>query len=303
MNWLAALFTLGYAGQAGLLVVLGTETTPALHALAVGNALLCSLLLWIWCFWLNVRRPRDASRHLVLVAVVLLAPAFFLPTLSAWYEEAGIARRVAATDLHDVTDEALYSARGNLLGVRVGFTLIPPGTDYYGVEPVVLPPVRLQERLEETLREAGLDTRLATLRTVRRTIDPQPTAINARRLSEDVLYHAGGGLYLEAGVAYGFTFDLLPGYLLDPRDPLPVRNTSDLNGYCLALPDAQDAPPPVPMLRSLDRPEHWRIAVQQTTFGWGGTGQPTAATLEVYAPAQFYRGIKAEGFEPCAGAS
>ena len=299
MNWLAVLFTLGYAGQAALLVVLGTAATPALRAMAVGNALLCALLLWTWYFVLAVRRPRESRRHLVLVAVLLLVPAFFLPRLAGWYEEAAIALRTADTDLHDVTDEPLYTAAGNVLGVRVGFTLIPPETGYYTIEPTVRAPAPEGARLREALRAKGLDEHLAGLRSVRRVIDPAPTAINARRLADDVLDHAGGGLYLEEGVAYGFTFDLLPGYLHDPRDPLPVRSAVHLDGYCLALPETASQREPFRLLESLDERRPWRIAVQQTTFGWDGEGRPVADTAEVYAPADFLRGARDEGIPAC----
>ena len=299
MTWLAVLLSLGYAAQAGLLVVLGTDATPVLRAFAVGNALLCALLLWSWHFALSVRRPREASRHLALVGVLLFAPAFFLPTLAGWYEEARVAMRTADTELFDVTDEPLYSAVGNVLGVRVGFTLIPPETGYYTVEPVLRPPSGQRERLRETLRRAGVDPALPALRTVRRTIDPRPTAINARRLAADVLDRAGGGLYLEEGVAYGFTFDLLPAYMLHPRDPLPVRNASDLDGWCLALPQSRTGRTVFDSLAERDTPREWRIAVQQTTFGWGEAGEVAGRTLERYSPALFHHGLLQEGVPTC----
>ncbi len=304
MTWLSVLFTLGYAGQAALLMVLGTATAPALQAFAIGNAVLCALLLWGWHFVLAVRgERRDARRRLMPVAVLLLAPAFFLPTLSDWYETARIALRTAGTDLGDVTDEPLVSARGNVIGVRVGFTLIPPQTGYYDVEPTVRPPLAVVESVSGALRAAGLATDLFDLRIVRRTIDPEPRAINVRRLAEDALDRAGGGLYLEEGVAYGFTFDFLPGYLLDPRDPLPVRNATEFDGYCLALPEPQSQREAVAALVSLDVAQPYRIAVSQTTFGWGADDQPVTPTVGRYAPALLFRGVLAEGAPACASGS
>ena len=300
MNWLAGLFTLAYAAQAALLVLLGAETTPVLRALAVGNALLCALLLWVWCFLLAVRRPRDASRRLSLVAVLLLAPAFFLPSLAGWYERAALAMRTADTELHDVTDEPLYSAGGNVLGIRVGFTLIPPQTGYYSVEPLVLAPPEQQALLRDALRSAGGDETLAGLRSVKRTINPQPTAINARRLAEEVLDRAAGGLYLEEGVAYGFTFELLPAYLQDPRDPLPVRNASNLDGYCVALPRAPEVRAAFDALATPEARRPWRIAVQQTTYGWGDDDEVIATTTEAYAAGTFRQGVRDEGIASCA---
>lgn len=300
MTWLATLFSLGYAGQAALLIVLGADAAPVLKAFAIGNVVLCTLLLWAWHFVINVGGDqRGARRRLVPVGVLLFAPAFFLPTLAGWYEQARLTMRSADTDLFDVTDEPLLSARGNVVGVRVGFTLIPPQTGYYSIEPVLLPPADTVQVLTTALQAAGLADDLFELRTVRRVIDPLPRAINVRRLSEEVLDRAGGGLYLEDGVAYGFTFDLIPGYLLDPRDPLPVRNVTELARYCLALPESRSQRAAVERMASLDRPHNYRIAVSQTTFGWDGGDTPARATTALYAPAMFYRGVLAEGAPAC----
>ena len=110
MNWLAVLLTLGYAGQAGLLVVLGTDATPVLRAFAIGNALIAGTALWIWDFVLSSRGPRAARGSLLVVGVALLAPAFFLPSLAQHYEVARLGMRVGQTHLDDVTDEPGFVA-------------------------------------------------------------------------------------------------------------------------------------------------------------------------------------------------
>ena len=300
MNWLAVLLTLGYAGQAGLLVVLGTDATPVLRAFAIGNALIAATALWIWHFVLSSRGPRAARGSLLVVGVALLVPAFFLPSLAQYYEVARLGMRVGQTHLDDVTDEPLYSNAGNLMGMRIGFTLVPPETGYYSVDPLIEPAVEQESALAEALAATGLDRHLFDLRVVRRTIDPEPRAINVRRLAEDVLDRTGGGLYLEQGVAYGFTYDLLPAYMIDPRDPLPARNAGRLADYCLALPDPTTQQAPTTLLASLDQPRPYRMAVNQTTFGWDDDGAVSAATGEAYAPGAFYHGVIAEGVPACA---
>ena len=51
---------------------------------------------------------------------------------------------------------------------------------------------------------------------------------------------------------------------------------------------------------ALDSPQRYRIAVQQTTFGWDEQGAPARSTVGLYAPAMFYRGLLAEGAPACA---
>ena len=300
VTWLSALFTLGYVGQAALLIALGPPAAPVVKGLAIGNALLCTLLLWGWHLVVSARgERRGRRRRLVPVGVLLLVPAFFLPTLADWYQEARVAMRTADTELFDVTDEPLESARGNVIGMRVGFTLVPPQTGYYSVEPLLRPPPAVHEALMAAARAAGVDEQLLELRVVRRVIDPLPRAINVIRLSEDVLDRATGGLYLEEGVAYGVTFDLLPGYLLDPRDPLPLRSATDLFAYCVALSAEQARRAGFDDDPALERPQPYRIAISQTSFGWNDATEPGADTAGAYAPAQWYRGIRAEGAATC----
>ena len=75
-------------------------------------------------------------------------------------------------------------------GVRIGFTLVPPATGYYDVDPVLLPPADVTGRLGSALAGAGLDRDLFALRVVSRTIDPEPRDFPA-------IENRGEGIFLQ----------------------------------------------------------------------------------------------------------
>jgi hypothetical protein len=297
MTWLAALFTLAYAGQAFLLVILGTHAAHSLTGFAIGSAIVCGVLLWTWFFVLLARRPLRMRRKLGLAGIVLLTPAFFLPSLAGWYDQAELAFRISRTNLTDVTDEPLQTAAGNVIGMRIGFTVKPPETGYYALDPLVRMPQSLVDEMAARAPQRSLDPKAVDLRVVRRVIDPAPRRINASRLPEPVLDMAGGGLYLEGGVPYGFTFDLLPAYLLDPTDPTPMRSATDLSGYCMAIPSGDAARAAFDAMVGENRRAPYLVTITQTTYGADGTRH----TVDRYSPAMFHQGMLKQGYRECPG--
>lgn len=295
MTWLAALFTLAYAGQAFLLAILGAHVSASLRFFAVGSAILCAVLLWTWYFVLLARRPLRMRRKLGLAGIVLLAPAFFLPSIAGWYDRAALAFRVSRTELARVTDAPLRTISGNVIGMRIGFTVVPPGTGYYSLDPLVRMPQSLVDAMSARAPQHSLDPKSVDLRVVRRVIDPAPRQINAARLTEPVLEMASGGLYLRGGVPYAFTFDLLPAYLQDPADPAPARNATDLRAYCLSIPAGAAAKAAFDAMVGASQRAPYLITVTQTTYG----RQQPRLTTGSYSPAMFHQGILREGYHDC----
>lgn len=101
------------------------------------------------------------------IALLALTPGIF--AVLAQVEQVKYRRRIAATRVDDVRDDAILSTTGRPIGVRLSYTVTVPERGYFGI----LPSLYARDRRSERLR----------LNTVRWTIDgiSDPTPFEPRR--------------------------------------------------------------------------------------------------------------------------
>lgn len=108
--------------------------------------------------WWSARRFDSA--HVILgVGVLALAAAPGLLLSLAALEEWAYDRRIAATRVADVRDEAILSSNGQPIGVRLSYTVSVPKRGYFGILPHIYSGESRTERLRLDAKHWTIDGR------------------------------------------------------------------------------------------------------------------------------------------------
>lgn len=183
------------------------------------------------------------------VLMLALAPGTFL--LLDRLERIAEQRRVAATQVSDVRDELILSARGRPLGVRISYSVSVPATGYFGITPSLYSRDPAAGRLQ--------------LAAMKWTIDghPEPRPFQAER-------------------SHAIVVELYPTLLF--IKPQGERCLSPI-----AVPALPESPTPKPL----------RLEISETPYGAPWRGGREESTHGAYDIGEMYRGVLAEGLQPC----
>jgi len=168
---------------AALFIILQTLAALALLALSVhgpsGLPLASGLYLALAAGATAWTAHRLRSMPLIVAmgaGMLALAPGVFF--LLNWVEDRAYKNRIAETQVSDVRDEAILSASGRPIGVRVSFAVSVPGTGYFGITPSLSSREPATERLRLDAMRWTLDGRA----------EPQPFEAGRRHALAVELY-------------------------------------------------------------------------------------------------------------------
>ena len=234
----------------------------------LGYLLASQGVFWLGFALLGRKNARWKTAWISCLGLVLLGAAVPLHYLTekydAWRDEK-IVEAQRNTEVFDVTDEPFRSPAGNLLGLRVHYSVRFPSSDRYSPGPRLL-------TVDESIREFRGMTILNS------TVEPRPRALSNSPLP--VPY----GRY-QAGVTYHFTFETVPFYLIPSRDR---------SGFCMSFSNANEE-----QLAQSEREEKFLISVSGTSADLDLTGS-SPLTSQAYRLRDFYVGAVAEGARrPC----
>lgn len=176
--------------------------------------------------------------------------------------------RIARWSVSGATYEPLVSPLGNILGVRVRFAVRFENPGYYALSPQVFP-------LYEKFRWRGT----VSMKVLDATVDPVPAAAG---VAEALLY--GSLAHYEGNVAYRFTFDFVPDYV--------IRN-ADGTRYCLNTQGfrAGGRLPAWEEIRASGEPVKYRVDIWSLDF--------VSETSALWPQKKFYDSFLREGALDC----
>jgi hypothetical protein len=226
------------------------------------------LALWVGFTVLQRKNPRLKTVMLSGLGLTLFAvavPVYYLThKYDSWRDEK-IIEAQRNTQVFDVSDEPFRSAAGNLLGVRLRYSVRFPTSDHASPGPRLL-------TVDESIRDFRGMTILNT------TVEPRPRPLSNSPLP--VPY----GRY-KGGITYHFTFETVPFYLIPSRDR---------SGFCMSFSNAEEE-----QLAQSEREEKFLISVGGTSADLYLTGK-SPVTSRAYKLRDFYDGAVAEGARrPC----
>ncbi len=221
-----------------LVAMLGSVHGPENFAYAaLGLWILAEVILWTCYHYVRRRRYRHSSSILAAVGI-LLAAAFVIASQAAvsmlldweWKEHQRLA---AATEVLQVHDEPLLSAKGNPIGIRLRYSLRFPNSDYF-----------TQTAMLRTYKDVGVSI-WADGRFAEPTVTP-PMAKGKY-----------GAPRYEQGKQYDFQVDAIPNFLMENRDKTRL---------CVLEPPAEYREG-FEKLMSSDEAIRYRIEIVGTNFG------------------------------------
>lgn len=263
----AVVFSLSFLLPSFVFLAFGKES-GIFAEVAVGYLLVSQSVFWFGFFFLRRKNPRWKTAWLSGLGLILLGAAFPLHYLTekydAWHDEQ-IIETERNTEVFDLSDEPFYSAKGNLLGVRIRYSVRFPVSERYSPGPRLL-------TVDESIREFRGMTILNT------SVEPRPRPLSNSPLP--VPY----GRY-KAGITYHFTFETVPFYLIPSRDR---------SGFCMSFSNAVEK-----QLALSEETTKFLVSVGGTSADLDLTGK-SPLTRHAYRLRDFYEGAVAEGARrPC----
>lgn len=197
INFLAAIFTVLYAVLTyALALFIGVHGPELIGYFAAGCFLFAVLALWRIYFAVN---RRDFKRPTLvfffsglgiglLLGCVLIASREPLVKIDIYRSE----KEVAHTEVLNVTDETLFSQKGNPVGIRLRYSMRFPGSNYFYQSPALSPEKYLGVSIWADMRVSS------------QSLDPPM---------------AGTGPWkYERGKLYTFIVDMIPYFLMQNAD-------------------------------------------------------------------------------------
>ena len=264
---IAAIFSLLLFLPALFFLALGKEA-GVFATVALAYLFISQLILWFGFIFLYKMKSPQKTLLLFVLGLALLGAAFPVHTITEKYDSWRDEKIIEAqrnTQVFDITDEPFRSPSGNLLGVRLRYSVRVPTSGRYSPGPRLL-------TADKSLRDFRGLTILNT------TVEPRPARADASLLT--VPY----GRY-EKEITYQFTVEMIPFYLIPSRDR---------SGYCNSFASAEEE-----NLAQSDRQERFLISVGGTSADMDLTGK-SPLTSHAYKLKDFYDGAVAEGAQrPC----
>lgn len=264
---IAVFFSLGFLLPAVVFLALGKEAS-IFAALALAYLCASQLVLWLGFIILQRKRPRHKTAMLSILGLTLLAAAFplhyFTEKYDAWHDRQ-IIEAQRNTKVFDLSDEPFRSAAGNLLGVRLHYSVRFPTSGHHAPGPRLLPS-------DDSFRSFRGLTILNT------AVEPRPARLGDSPLGLPY------GRY-DAGTTYRFTVEMVPFYLIPSRDR---------SAYCISFASAEEE-----QLAQSARETMFLVSIDGTSADFYLTGK-SPLTLHAYNLRDFYEGAVAEGARrPC----
>jgi len=209
MTILSVLFSALYIGIA-FLNFIGTVHGPnLLGRFAIGTLALSLVYIWCLTVYFN-KKPKSARLYAGFVCIGLLPIGLGLSLwpLTSKLERWATEHRDRKVSVTDFEDASYRSKKGNLLGLRIRFTLRVPKDDYYHFSPSLELPAEVYSNAWQHAREPFGTPGPFTLRVVKVTSEPA--------LPLDVPTPYG---LLKKKTDYRFTLIAVPQYLIMRKNP------------------------------------------------------------------------------------
>lgn len=259
--YLAGAWLAGYYGNSGSWETLARAIGVAVALVFV--ALPSTLLIWLlWARW----SLRETAKPLGMLLITGLAIPFVVAAVEyaifaadAAFKKSRTTHQLAGAHLSAVTDEALLSAQGNPIGIRLRYT------------------IRLDEGLDDVrylpILSLGFEPHFIAMTRVRSDSDPVVT--------DNLGKHE-----------YRFTEDFVPGYFPGfLRFPGVPQRADDRCFYWGRPADRQ--------LARDTTAEHATINISFATSPEKASVNRVSSTAQAYAQEAFYNGARAEGARDC----